>query len=701
MKKCFGVVWVMGLSIAAVGCLDEEEGFPLVEQPYDDATMCGSTTCEDHSEPDETATLVGATEEMPVPNDVDVVVSVCSTELNWSLNGVHVSGQLTTNGTNRSSLSPVGTLNHRGDGRLVFTDTQTGIRYEAPLEVEGDIETYDTTLFAGRYDVTLEYVNEEQDCYWGCPLALLGREMRLAHTQTLDFDVRLAPLNGLLTLDGERIPEETYDNIGLVYFIERETGIEFSAPVTEDATFQIALVEGFDYEAYWVVGSRWYPSTGLDGMSGVASLGAFTGGPEQMEFNAETVEVSGVLTVAGEVMPDDGLLDGRPRGRLYFSRSDLGDMDRWSRIRSAVSLGEQGQATFDIRLFKGEYTALFQASEADEQDALPPLMQTTACGGEGMTDCVFSDPALHHTIRLDVHMATSDEEAIIHGRLELEGEVSPAIDERDVPYAGHITFIDRNGGYHQTSISPEGLFAVHLDPAATYSVVLHGNAPRGVTTLAKEFVAEPNADVTFRARVVRLQGEVRVNGSTMHDNGADHFDSRGTLELIGPIDPELPPYVLGQIDIDLGRQGAARFETMVLAGKYHARVSTVHQGRAIDEYSQDVLPRGVGEIGVMDIEEPMDEVNVDLNVKRVHGFITSGHTTTTTNPNHRPMLRLTPEDGLGFPVWTALSPEGRFELWLFEGNYIAELGLRNERGWDSDTSEAPFGRTYLGEFCVD
>ena len=705
-----GSLLIVG-ALLAPGCVEEEPAEVTVEVPgegipSDDAAGEPMGGAPDEDAPEATERFVDVPADRGLGEIVTPEPRTCeaNTSPRWSLDLVRVAGRVTLDGGLRPGSE--GELGRGEEGRLVFTDVTTGKRYNAPLRVEGGEEVYDTELFAGRYDVTLERVNGEQDCYWGCPLTRLEAAFDPTTARSMDFDLASAWVTVSVRLDGGPVPEEGgRDARGHLLFREQGAQARIAAPLpsTGEATAEVRLIEGVTYDALWVTGGRWSDPVSPRSLPlGIAELGSVTPVPgvERLEFDVSTVEVSGEVTLAGEALPDDGILDGAPRATLYFSRA--GEFAYEDQRFAAVTLGEQGRARFQARLFPGAYKAWILTEDDARQDALPEHADATLCGG-GAPACVVSadapaELALDVDPEVSARFRVEPERVQVVGRVVWEGEPSPG--QEDAPYAGHIRFVHRDSGYSSSgTVRASGAFSVGLRPGEVYDVQLLGNNPHGFAVLARGVVAEPEVELELRARVVRLQGEVLVNGAPMPDKGWSG-DPRAHLRLIG-VDADAGEY-LGRVDLDLGHEGRARFDALVLEGEYEVRLVTLWEGRAIWEFEQDVLPRGVKAIGVVDAREGVEHL-LDVSVRRVQGAVALDGAVPTTTTGWEAMLRLTPEEDLGYPFWAPLSQEGEFDLLLYEGNYAAEIGLRTDLGWDAEAyaSDGPFGRTWLGPLCVE
>ena len=87
---------------------------------------------------------------------------------------------------------------------------------------------------------------------------------------------------------------------------------------------------------------------------------------EVLDINLETVNVSGSVTLNGAAMPNNTqqYYEDHHRGRLVFTNKESGSTYN-------VSIGHSGAATYNAKLFKGQYDVAFHPVSESYQNVLP------------------------------------------------------------------------------------------------------------------------------------------------------------------------------------------------------------------------------------------------------------------------------------------------------------------------------------------
>lgn len=571
-------------------------------------------------------------------------------------------------------------------GLRVAATSETGVTYTAEADAAG---RYAVMVPVGEYDVIARFTGG--GCRGDCPALGLGWGLAVEGDTVVDAALDLVPVAGEVLLDGRQPPPgDRRTGRGALVLTERDTGSRIALPLPDagPAVFSTALPAGASYSATWVTEVRARPVLGEAARAlplGRAALGevAPRGAEAGLRLDARSVRVDATIRLDGRPLPDDGIVDGNPRGELM-----LGDV--W------IDLGERGARTA-LRVFPGEVYAVLVPGPEAEQDAVPRGFGGIGCPVE-TPEGPRSACALWADGPVDLAFASApprvERPAVpVSGRARLvapDGRVRAPVGD-----CGLRVVLRRGTDWASGEVGADGRFAFDAPPG-TYTASLVGTGAVGRCPVGGAAVVEalgvnrPVGGLELEAPVAPARVELRVNGEPMPDDGLLDGDPRGRLSLSAVGDGA------GSIALDLGERGPAVFDFEAVVGRHAITLGSVRatRGQIEPAMSQDVLPATERQVGALDVRARGGEAVVDLPVVRARGAV-AVDAAVAPAVGAPGWLRLE-SVGDGHHVWVPLGADGRFDAWLYADRHAMWLGGEYAMAVRVETAG---GDTILDLFC--
>ncbi|MEO8213661.1 MAG: hypothetical protein ABI560_10730 [Myxococcales bacterium] len=590
----------------------------------------------------------------------------------FAVRTAEVTVHLTKNG---KVWTPEPTLQLRG------TNARVESLYDQPIwSAAGDGQgTYSVTVPYGTYDVLMN---------GGGGLAgSISRGVAVNGPTVVTSNYQTVTVSGLVLLRGGVFP---FEEGGPGSICARSTtpddSINVCSELNRAGSFVLTLPRARLLELTWSRGGR-MANTAPPGQvpfgSQVLLTSSFDGDEVlQLDINAPSLILSGRVSVDGG-------------SRHLPVELTVGPV--------TLMIADDAASSFAVRLLAGTYSALLIApggipGHTGFWQACPAAGCSFTADAEMIVDVSSAPPAPPPT-------------GVVEGTLDFAPPPGSSLALTPGQSAGQVilrSVLGTLGTPHypfvaQISVDGNLRFRLQDVPYGTYAVRFEGStgssAPGGFIELGMLVVDRAQVAWTETVPLVPVVLDLTVNGKVMSDDSLRDGEQRGDLVFSDPA---------GQMAgwryvVDLGESGAARFERLMIPGRYSAIVRTwKYLGRTHREgYAQDVLPTGELNLGVVEIADHAPETGfltlpLDLAVRRARIQITDGARVTGGPPKHT-MVRLT--DDAGSYSWGEVPTDGGpVELDLYRGCYDVEVFGSELAAYPSSLDFQ--GLTRLGIHCT-
>jgi hypothetical protein len=574
--------------------------------------------------------------------------------------------RLTKNG---QAWSPAPTLQLRGTSARV-----DGLYGPPHWNTTGDGQgTYTVTVPHGTYDLLM---ND------GAGLAdAVAKDVTVNGPATVTADYRTARVSGLVLLQGQLFPLEGGETV-CAAGAASGTGINICTGLDRAGYFSLELPQGRELEVTWSRSGR-MASTAAPGQVPFGSQVLVTRSFDrdevlELDMNAPTLILRGRVSVDGGV-------------RHLPVELTVGPV--------TLTIADDAASAFAVRLLAGTYSASLFASSGTPGhsgywEACPVRGCTFAADAEMIVD-VSSAAAPVGAVEgtLDFALPPGRSLALAPGQSAGQVLLSPVRDQVTLGFAAHVLPVDSDRRFRAPDVA-YGTYAVRFEGSPLAS------APGGFAELGTLVVDRAQVTWTKTVPLVPVVVDLTVNGKAMADDPLREGQQRGDL-VFSPAEDESAG---GRYTVDLGESGAARFERLMLPGRYRATIGTwTYLGRTHRQgYAQDVLPTGQRNLGVVEISDDPGRAGAlrlpfDVAVQRARIQITDGARVTAGAPAKHTMVRLI--DDAGNYAWAEVPADGGpVELDLYDGCYGVEVFGSDLAGYPEHAAFQ--GITKLGAHCT-
>lgn len=279
---------------------------------------------------------------------------------------VRVSGAVTLNGESFPAHSDE-------RGHLAFTNDEGGFIETEPSGSSGSV-SYELSLLSGSYD--LLWISNPSLCEWDVPEApcmdgTLREGVSLTTDGVLDVDVPSVQVEGVVTLNGETMPDALGDRGRLIFRLEDGGAVESgSLDSTGEVVYWLSIFPG-TYDIALAANPSLcdglsappVPCVGADLLAGVGLTSSGV-----LDIDVQAVAVSGAVSVNGETMADES----HDRGALSITA-------REGESIYLPSFGATGGVSYGVTLVSGTYVFRHVANSS--------LCNATRPGGRGVVPC--------------------------------------------------------------------------------------------------------------------------------------------------------------------------------------------------------------------------------------------------------------------------------------------------------------------------
>jgi hypothetical protein len=213
-----------------------------------------------------------------------------------------------------------------------------------------------------------EMCNESGQCEKTCEFEPLEKD------ELLNINLETVNLSGTITLNGSIMPNNTQQyyedyNRGRIVFTNKGSGDSYYVSIGNSgaASYNAKVFKGH-YDVFFHPQSEDYqnvlPNVNIKLEENVDMTGAVV----MKNYNLETVNLSGTVTLNGSIMPNNTqqYYEDYNRGRIVFVNKESG-------ASYGVSIGNSGAASYNAKVFKGHYDVFFHPQSEDYQNVLPGI----------------------------------------------------------------------------------------------------------------------------------------------------------------------------------------------------------------------------------------------------------------------------------------------------------------------------------------
>lgn len=549
-----------------------------------------------------------------------------------------LSGEVTIDG----GAMPDNTLAEGADrATLEFFSFDPQISFTVSLGATGPAN-YEVAIPAGEYRVLIRVGDrEDQDAFPDTnTIVAVADAWVVSESVVRDINLVAAPLT--VTVNGETPPEG--ENRGRAIFLGESTlsvNQDFRLPPTGPATGTLLVAAPRDFDVLLLM-------NGIPGAEGevrqrfLELLAVDDATPITLDM--QVVNATFEVTVGGQPLPDDTILDGVGRGSLRASG--------FNHAGGGVTggFGETGAGTVSVPVTPGPYIVSITGGPGDTQDVLPETRMTydVTIGDTDETFPIDLPPVaeVEAEVRIDGGPMGDNGVAGDSSRGALEVGIGRAVPPNVFrePFVPGID-LGASGPAQVRFLLYQGAHAMTLKPGRNQDVL-----PFAPFVFHRSLPIYGSQSLVLDVAAVRVFGTVQAGGSPLPEaaplGGAG--DRNASIEFI----PQDILLVEGAT-AELPQTGSADFDTVLFPGSYRV---LVHWGRDWTYAAGDVVvPADGGEI----------LFDIDMSVATVTGEVTLGGAPFAES--RAPFLRLHGRNGN--EVIRATEDDGTFELLLPEDEY--------------------------------
>ena len=492
----------------------------------------------------------------------------------------------------------------------------------------------------------------------------------VTENKVLDIDLETFTVSGKVTLNGLTMPGNTKEYYeeetrGSIIFRNTDSNDSYYISIgsSGEATFNVTLFKG-TYDVSFNPNSSSYQDV-LPDLNMNLESGVLVEGTLMKNFNLETVQVSGELTINNAQMPDNTkeYYETESRGGLYFTNADSGDS-------YYISINSTGKASFSEEIFKGTYNVSFNPNNESYQNAVPDLNMKLE---EGL---VIND-TLMKTFNLDT--------ARVSGIISLNGTTMPNNTKEyyETESRGGVSLANADSGdsiYISIGAAGQGEYSAKIYKG-TYNISFSPNnssyqnvLPDLNLKLEDNVVINDTTSKNYNLQTAQISGKINLNGDTMPNNTKAYYETeaRGGVVVKNRESGD-------DLYISINASGTASYNATVFKGSYD--ISFNPNSSSYQDVLPDLNMKLEKEVSVQDTTIK----NYNLETANISGTVSLNGNTMPNNAKE--YYETEARGGLNFKnkesgdsVYISLgsSGEAAFDVELFKGTYDVTLNPNSE-----------------------
>ena len=503
----------------------------------------------------------------------NAVVLDNDTTKNFNLETATLSGKITVNG----KTMPNNTMEYyetESRGTISVTNSESASVASISVGSSGEA-AFSLKLYKGIYSAAFAPNNGGYQNAIPPLNLLLDKAVEVTSTVTKNFNLETVTISGKVTLNGKTMPNNTMEyyeteSRASITISNNESGGVRTIPLgsSGEAAFSTTIYKG-NYSFSFNPNNGGYQNV-IPSMNLIFEKEVDISDNMTRNFNLETVNLSGKVTLNGQTMPNNTMeyYETESRGSISIKNDESGAV-------FSIPLGSSGVAAYSSKVYKGTYSFSLQPNNGGYQNSMPSM------------NIILEKKVAVNT---DTTKDFNAETAVFSGKVTLDGKTMPnnTMEYYETEMRGSIVFKNKGSGDSLSvplGSSGEAAYSKTLFKG-TYDITLSPNnggyqnvLPGIENILENNVVLESNLTKNFNPETFTVSGAVKLNGETMPNNTMEYYETemRGQLTFRNKSSVDA-------VNISIGSSGVGAFSYKLFKGSYDVDFSSNSEGY------QNVLP---------------------------------------------------------------------------------------------------------------
>ncbi|MGI6393301.1 MAG: hypothetical protein ACOX2F_00990 [bacterium] len=580
--------------------------------------------------------------------------------LDINLETARVSGALSLNG------SVPGAIQDDSRGYIKFINKENGNFVSVSIGNAG-VGAYSIVLFKGVYEVVFSPENSSNQTVFPQVDVILEKELVVKEDVVKNYNLETVQINGAVSIDGKTMPNNTkdaYEERGSIRFTDNESGsfLHVSIGSSGVAAYSTKLYKK-SYTATFLPNSENYQNA-VPVINMILDKNITLNSDVTKNFNLETVNISGNITLNGSTMPNNTFQYSE-----HESRGFVQIINAESLSTLQISLGSSGVAAFNKTVYKGKYNLWLTPASSSNQNVLPSLSVILAKEVE---------------IKSDMTKSFNLETFTVSGNISLNGSVMPNNTKQynEMEQRGYINFKnEESGSYTSLLIGSSGVaafsqklfkgsYTVSLQPySSNYQNVL----PDLDLILVRKMEVFGNLQKEFNVETAVFKGVINLNGQSMPNNTEmnSQNEKRGSVIFKNKESGD-------RLWFNLGSAGIAAYSATLYKGKYDVILSPERASyQNVLPEIETILETNVVFNGPITKDYNVETVNITGTVT-LNGSIMPNNTKQSNQYESRGFVVFRDKGTSDYlPVTIGSSGVGAYSTKLFKNSYDVDFSAEN------------------------
>lgn len=481
----------------------------------------------------------------------------------FNLETAVVSGKITINGKTMANNS-LQYSETQSRGSITFVNKESAGSTSIAIGSSGDAE-FTVTLYKGTYGVSFSPNGSGNQNAVPAVNMVLEKELTVDSSVTKDFNLDTVAVNGKITINGKTMANNSLQysetqSRGAITITNTVSGgyVSISLGSSGEAAYSTTLFKG-TYNMSLVPGSE-SSQNSIPAINMILGKDIELNAKTTKDFNLDTVDLSGKITLNGNKMPDNSLQysETQSRGSITVRNVESGGYVN-------IDLGSSGEASYAAKVFKGAYSLSLSPGSPSSQNSMPGIN-------------------LNLDKSVDVNSNTTKnynlETVTISGKVAINGKTmaNNSLQYSETQSRGSIGFKNKNSGYIiyiGLGSSGEAAYSTTLFKG-TYDATLFPNSvtyqnsiPEIDAVLENNIAVESTLTKNFNLDTVNITGTVKLNNSVMPNNTLQYSETqnRGSITFRNKGSSDT-------LYVAIGSSGEAKYSMKLFKGSYDVDFSS-------------------------------------------------------------------------------------------------------------------------------